>query len=103
MIIAIDFDGTLTQDDNMTLNMKALEVVKKLMKKHTCCLWTCREGLYLDAALLALKEQGIEFEWVNDSPYTNGSRKIVADYYIDDRMFGIWDWNMIEEHLINES
>ena len=101
MIIAIDFDGTLTVEREMcsVLNPRAIEVLKKLMKKHTCCLWTCREGKYLERALELLKGQGIEFKWVNDSPYTNGSRKIVVDYYIDDRMFGMWDWDAVEEHL----
>lgn len=104
MIIAIDFDGTITKDHTYPeigyIEKRTIEVLKKLQKKHTLCLWTCREGKALTIAVDMLKANGIDIEWINDSPYTTGSRKIVADLYIDDRAFGgITDWDVIEEHL----
>ena len=105
MIIAIDFDGTMTKDDGVypevgTIKPDAIRVLKKLMQKHVCCLWTCRTGSHLQMAIDALKRHEIEFKWINDSPVTDTRRKIIADLYIDDRAFGgITDWDVIEEHL----
>ena len=105
MIIAIDCDGTITENDKPypqvgTIKPEAIPVLKKLMERHTCCLWTCRTGEHLQMAIDALKEHGIVFKWVNDSPVTDTRRKIIADVYIDDRAFGgITDWDVIEEYL----
>ena len=48
MIIAIDFDGTITKEHRYprigVVDTKAIEVIKKLKRKHTICLWTCRDG-----------------------------------------------------------
>ena len=104
MIIAIDFDGTITKEHKYPevdeIEERTIEVLKKLQQKHTLCLWTCREGKALDAAIKTLKNKGVNIEWINDSPYTTNQRKIIADKYIDDRAFGgITDWDVIEEHL----
>lgn len=103
MIIAIDFDGTITSTHTYPgiegLNPKAVEVIKKLMKKHTCCLWTCREGQPLLDAVQVCRQEGLEFKYINNSPYKTLSRKIAADIYIDDRSFGGIDWDKIEEEL----
>ena len=103
-VIAIDFDGTITTDhvypEVGEIEDRTIEVLKKLKEKHTICLWTCREGKPLQAALDALKKKGVEFEWVNDTPYSDERRKVIADIYIDDRAFGgITDWDVIEEIL----
>ena len=83
------------------MDTKAIEVIKKLKRKHTICLWTCRHGEALQQVVDTLEQNyGLVFDYINDSPYTTGSRKIVADYYIDDRAFGgIIDWYIIEKDL----
>ena len=48
MIIAVDFDGTITYKnaypDVGEINLKAIDVLKKLQAKgHQLCLWTCRD------------------------------------------------------------
>ena len=103
MLIAVDFDGTIsninTYPEVGTINEKAIEVLKILQEKgNKIILWTCRNGETLDKALNACKEYGLEFDYVNESPYETGSRKIVADIYIDDACLGgIVDWNKIEK------
>lgn len=107
-VIAIDFDGTITTDSPYPitgrLRPKAIEVIKKLQKKYTCCLWTGRRGAYLQEALELLADVGIIFEYINASPYDDASnygRKIIADYYIDDRIPGYTvDWNQLEKLLL---
>ena len=106
MIIAIDFDDTITESSPYPIMGKikeqAVVVIKKLKSQgHTICLWTCRAGEYLDEAIKALKEKGIEFDYINNSPIDTGSRKIVADIYIDDRAYGgEIDWEAIEKNLL---
>lgn len=110
MIIAIDYDNTITVKDSYpnigVIDPKAIDVINKLKDRgHTLCLWTCRsyETGTLQEALEALKKAGIEFDYINESPYNTGSPKIVADIYIDDRAFGgIVDWNIIEKYLCKE-
>lgn len=103
-IIAIDFDGTITEHSPYPITGKirfgAIEVIKKLQEKYICCLWTCREGEDLLQAIRILKDCGITFEYVNTSPRTT-SRKIYADMYIDDKALGAEiDWYDIQRKLL---
>lgn len=108
MVIAIDFDGTIT-DKNIfpeigMIREHALETIKNLQAMgHKCILWTCREGKYLDEARKFLNENGIEMDGYNFSPYQLQSRKIVADVYIDDKnvfMVDDVDWYKIEDYIL---
>lgn len=94
-IFAIDFDGTLCENAWPEIgepNIAMIEYVKALRKiGHELILWTCREGSDLEKAVAWCAEQGITFDAVNDNLeetkqwFGGNSRKIVADYYIDDR------------------
>ena len=104
MIIAIDFDGTITKTHEYPavgkINEKAIEVLKKLQQKgHILCLWTCREGKELHDAVKSLYDEGIIFDYINNAPYSESRRKIVADIYIDDRNFGGFNWDDVEKEL----
>lgn len=105
-IIAIDFDGTITKESTYPkigeIRQEAIEVIKALSKYYILCLWTCRSGNFLIEAINALKSKGIIFEYVNDSPITPpGTRKIIADYYIDDRVItSSVDWKKIRKELL---
>lgn len=107
-VIAIDFDGTITTDSPYPVTGKlrpeAIEVIKKLQDKYICCLWTCRQGRYLAEALQLLLDAGITFKYINCGPYDNEiskPRKMVADYYIDDRVPGYKvNWKKIEKLLL---
>lgn len=103
LTIAIDFDDTITHPSpfpNMgKVREDAVNVIKALKKKYNLILWTCREGEWLQEALDELKKHDIEFDYVNECP--QGTRKVVADYYIDDRAFGgCIDWKIISEKLL---
>lgn len=94
MIYAFDFDGTLAVTDYPNIVRAKQEIVNwaKWLRNngHQIILWTCREGEHLDIALEWCKEQGLEFDAVNDNleerkcQWDNNCRKIYADYYIDD-------------------
>ncbi len=94
-IIAVDFDGTLCYSNWPELgdpNEVLIAYLKEWKKQgNKLILWTCRAGEPLDNAVLWCKQQGLEFDAVNDnlpeivSLYGNNSRKITCDYYIDDR------------------
>lgn len=94
MIYAFDFDGTLAVTDypNIVRPIEKTVTFAKNLKQqgHKIILWTCREGEHLDVALEWCKEQGLEFDAVNDNleerkaQWDNNCRKIYADYYIDD-------------------
>lgn len=109
MVIAIDFDGTITTENcfpNISeLRPYAKEAIRNLQATgHRCILWTCREGRYLDEARAFLNENGIEMDGYNFSPYELQSRKIVADIYIDDKnvfMVDDVDWHKIEEYIFS--
>ncbi len=95
--IAIDFDGTIVEDEYPKIGkpkLFAFETLKKLQEKgHCLILWTYRDGRILEQAIQYCKENGITFYAVNKSfPEeefdSNYSRKINADIFIDDRNFG---------------
>lgn len=95
MIIAVDFDGTLCQDKFPKIG-KPRKALIKFVKAHKTAgakliLWTCRCGDRLKEAVAWCKEQGIEFDAINDNlkdyikKYNNNCRKVYADMYIDDK------------------
>ena len=59
-------------------------------------LWTCREGDSLEEALAWCKDQELEWDAVNDNlpeiieAFGANPRKIMANYYLDDRAFHFW-------------
>lgn len=92
--IAVDFDGTLFTDKFPGVGEPVLEVIEfcKRQKWHgyPVILWTCRTGPRLQEAIEACRQQGLEFDAVNDNPFSEfkdlgTTRKIYADLYIDDK------------------
>jgi hypothetical protein len=101
MIYAIDFDGTLAENAWPEIGQPKAEIidyVKQLKSDgHKLILWTCREDERLAQAVKWCADQGITFDAVNDNLpelnelYGNNSRKIGADYYVDDKNLFVSD------------
>ena len=94
MIISTDFDGTLCEHKFPEIGKPYTEIINYLIqyKKegHKIILWTCREGQKLQEAIQWCKEQGLEFDAINENvPERKNQdyaiRKIYADIYLDDR------------------
>lgn len=71
---------------------KMVAAVKMLqVQGHKVILWTSRDGKDLAAAVEWCKNQGIVFDAVNEplpeqiARWNNDTRKIYADFYIDDK------------------
>lgn len=113
LTIAVDFDGTIVEDAYPKVGkarMFAFETLKALRDDgHRIILWTYRHGNSLDEAVEFCKKNGFEFYAVNNSypgeEYDNTkSRKILADYYIDDRNIGgVLGWGEVYQLLSNEN
>ena len=111
LIIAIDFDGTIVEDAFPKVGKPiifAFETLKKLQSEgHRLILWTYRTGRPLDEAVDFCKENGIEFYSVNQSypgeVYNeNISRKINADFFVDDRNIGGFiGWTEVYKKIFN--
>lgn len=94
-IIAVDFDGTLCESAWPKIGRPYMGVVDYILRQqkrgHKIILWTCRTGMLLDEAVRWCENLGIIFDAVNENlpeiyeKMSGYSRKIVADYYIDDR------------------
>lgn len=100
-IIAVDFDGTLVEDDYPNIgviNKKLVEWIKENRDKYIFILYTLRKGVYLQQAVSFLKDVcGIEFDYVNENAKElvnkyGDSRKIAAHYYIDDHNLTLDNW-----------
>ncbi|MDO5510000.1 MAG: hydrolase [Weeksellaceae bacterium] len=97
-IIAVDFDGTICDDAYPKIGrakMFAFETLKKLQQDgHRLILWTYRHGETLQDAVDFCRKNGVEFYAVNHSfegetfNPEKASRKLNADYFIDDRNLG---------------
>ena len=95
MVIAVDFDGTLFQNEYPNIcepNWKVINWCKqKQAEGNKLILWTCRHDKDLEDAIEACKQVGIIFDKINSNleekiaKYSNDSRKIGADIYIDDK------------------
>ena len=94
-IYAIDFDNTLAVTrfpEIISPNKKMIAFTKAVKAQgHKIILWTSRAGEDLENAVAWCHEQGIQFDAVNEplpeqiKRWGNDTRKIYADFYIDDR------------------
>lgn len=94
-IIAIDFDGTLFEDNYPNVGAPIWETINRAKEEQKkgalLILWTCRYGDELDVAIKACAEVGLVFEAVNENApqviqaWKTDSRKIFANEYWDDR------------------
>jgi hypothetical protein len=117
MIIAVDFDGTIVDDQFPAigdLKPNAKEVLL-LWKKlgYKLILWTCRNDTDpanngrkpLSEAVGTLENWGIRFDAVNANVPGLGfcpAPKIYADVYVDDRSVGAnIDWLEICAHVLS--
>lgn len=112
--IAVDFDGTIVEHRYPEIDKElpfATETLRTLIKEHhRLILWSVREGKLLQDAIDWCHERGVDFWAVNrdypeeeENKNNHFSRKIKADYFIDDRNIGgLPDWGqiyrMISEH-----
>lgn len=124
MTIAVDFDGTIVENRFPEIGEErpfAVDTLKMLIQdRHQLILWSCREGQLLEDAVNWCRERGLEFYAVNrDYPEETSennphfSRKLKADFFIDDRNIGgLPDWGTIYQmisrgklwrHLIDEA
>ncbi len=109
VVIAIDYDGTITDDTPFPYEGKirpeALKFIPLLYSRgYTLILWTARKQYYYNEAYDRLKKSGLlqYFSSIKstDIGYTG---KIQADYYIDDRAcFGPLDWKKIYNYIISK-
>lgn len=105
--IAVDFDGTIVTHEYPHIGEElpfATETLRMLIRDHhKVILWSVREGKLLQDAVDWCRERGVEFYAVNrDYPEeekdknNHYSRKLKADYFIDDRgIGGLPDWGEI--------
>ena len=113
-IIAVDYDDTLTTNNNYpeagTPNLLAIHYCKEFRRKGgLLLLYTCRAGIPLTNALESLAKEGLTFDAVNANVQeqldrwldtdTEISPKPFAHMYIDDRAFpnqnGRLNWGAI--------
>ena len=96
MIIAVDFDGTITKESAWPeLGEPNMPFINELIRRRNngdkLILWTCRNGDLLQAAINFCKTFGLEFDAVNDhlpelkEKFGNDTRKVYADLYVDDK------------------
>lgn len=93
-VIAIDFDGTIVENAFPAIGRPKKDVIafiKRHRQKYVWILWTCRSDDKLEDAIKYMALNGITFDYVNENTrehiekYGTDSRKIYADYYIDDK------------------
>ena len=111
MIIAVDFDGTIVEHKYPEIGQEvpfAIDTLKMLIKdQHRLILWSVREGALLDEAVEWCRPRGVEFYAVNkDYPEeekeknNHFSRKLKADFFIDDRnVGGLPEWGQIYQMI----
>ena len=105
--IAVDFDGTLVEDEFPKIGRIRQTVVNAIKELQNIgvktILWTCRTGVSLEEAVQWCERNDIHFDAVNENlPETKekwggDTRKVFADIYIDDKNIGglyhyqLWD------------
>ncbi len=97
MVYAVDFDGTLCTDAYPEIGAPRHGMIEFIKSRRAggdrIILWTCRSGPALEDAVRWCHGLGLSFDAVNDNLaenvacHNNNSRKVSADFYIDDRNF----------------
>lgn len=107
-IIGVDFDGTLaiTRGTYPRIQGPIQEVIDYVLSEQKkgarLILITMREGEVLNEAIAWCREQGLEFDAVNDNLdymkdfFKNNPRKIFVNEYLDDTNFGGIDYILQE-------
>ena len=96
-VIAIDFDGTIT-DRNLfpRIGKPRKDAIKYINKLHTeghyIIIWTCRGEQSLIAMADWLDKNGVKYNKINENAPLEiigfkPAPKIFAEYYIDDRSY----------------
>jgi len=102
LVIAVDFDGTLCENNFPEIGQQKKEhrqlmdiLIKMRNQGHKLILWTNRgnneQYKSLTEAIEWCKEKGLEFDTINENlpnqkKLSGYSPKIMADYYIDDKV-----------------
>jgi len=100
-IYAVDFDGTIVENefpDIGPINQKVRKfLLKRKEKGNIIILWTTRDNEKLDEAVEFCDNHGIPIDYVNRNvPWLDfdTSDKIFADVYVDDRGYNPFDDNV---------
>jgi hydroxymethylpyrimidine pyrophosphatase-like HAD family hydrolase len=116
-IFAIDFDGTIVRDRYPDIGepiLDAIITIKEIKNLgHKIIIWSCRVEPQLTEMRDFLILNNIPFDYINENCptkiayYNNDTRKIGADFYIDDKMVGRWTWDDVlkiaKEHAVRKN
>lgn len=102
-IIAVDFDGTIVEDNWPgfgEIKYRVVEKMKeeKIMNDAYIIIWTCRSGEDLSLMQAFLDHNKIPYDRINvNAPWIiaewkRDNRKIFAHEYIDDKAINVEDW-----------
>lgn len=103
-IVAVDFDGCLVHNKYPYCenpNMELIDFIREHKDDYVWILWTCRANEQLNMAKKYLYEEfGLIFDLVNENvPWMvdkyGDTRKVYADYYIDDRNANVGDKGVV--------
>ena len=111
MIIAVDFDGVLCKNAFPEIGepiYPVISLVREMMDMgNEVILWTTRNGAELVDAIDWCEDRGLHFIAINDqapsnkaefkNKYETESRKVYADYYIDDNNLGFGCYEFIDQ------
>ena len=110
-IYAVDFDNTLAVTrfpEIVGPKAKVVAAVKMLKANgHKIILWTSRAGKDLKDAVEWCTEQGIVFDAVNEplpeqmDRWGNDTRKVYADFYIDDKAMTVEAMESIMDQVVD--
>lgn len=99
-IIAVDFDGTLVEDNFPKIGAMRREVWDKMKLARELgakiILWTSRDHENLDAAVEYCRNLGWVFDAINENLkecqelFNNDTRKVYANEYWDDKAVGMF-------------
>lgn len=94
-IIAVDFDGTIVTDKFPEIGEPNFELIEWLKQYRAeggkLILWTSRNKEQLPKAVEFCKTIGLEFDAINENlkevqdKWKGDTRKVLADYYLDDK------------------
>ena len=105
-VIAIDFDGTITDYSPFPktgeLRKDAVKYIKLLYEKgYKLILWTARTGMYYTECLDLLNEWGLLKYIDTNYTYSREYGKIYADFYVDDKSILVKiKWKKIYKYII---